>query len=253
MSDYALSGHKWGTSSALGTSGGQVTWSFAQINYSDQTFAYDYIIGDAASQSAIRQAFAKWESVCNIDFVEVGDSSTVDIRLGWDYIDGSGPTVGECYSSWNTSTNVTFDADIRFETDADWTYSPSSSGAYFYVVALHEIGHAMGLSHYDGADVVMNTYTGGAADLTQGDIEGARALYGWTPPPPPPTTTYSGTSANEKFDIDTALALTMRGWGGDDFLWGGTGNDTLYGNDGDDYLVGGPGSDIMVGGKGNDT
>jgi Ca2+-binding RTX toxin-like protein len=46
---------------------------------------------------------------------------------------------------------------------------------------------------------------------------------------------------------------TLRGAGGDDWLWGGNGNDILEGRAGDDTLSGDNGADFMVGGTGADT
>jgi Ca2+-binding RTX toxin-like protein len=216
-----------------------VTWSFATANYSGQPYQWDSQISTDADKAAIRLAFAKWESVCNIDFVEVSDSSDVDVRLGWDAIDGPSNTVGQCY--YQTLNNSIVDADIRFDTAESWTNSATGSGTYLYAVALHEIGHALGLDHYDGAPVIMNTFTG-VDDLAQGDIDGVRTLYGYV------TSAYYGTASNEKFDLHgRTSALTIRGGGGDDFLWSGTGGDTLYGNAGRDIVVGNSGADVIYG------
>jgi Ca2+-binding RTX toxin-like protein len=50
-----------------------------------------------------------------------------------------------------------------------------------------------------------------------------------------------------------ALANSITGGTGADWLWGGAGNDTLMGGDGNDVLDGVIGTDSMVGGFGNDT
>jgi Ca2+-binding RTX toxin-like protein len=46
--------------------------------------------------------------------------------------------------------------------------------------------------------------------------------------------------------------LPVRGFGGDDTLFGSSDNDTLFGNLGGDILVGGSGNDDLRGGQGND-
>lgn len=43
------------------------------------------------------------------------------------------------------------------------------------------------------------------------------------------------------------------GYGGDDYIDGGSGNDTLYGGTGNDEIDGGQGNDVIYGGSGNDT
>lgn len=49
-----------------------------------------------------------------------------------------------------------------------------------------------------------------------------------------------------------ALANTLMGGAGNDYLYGGAGNDTLIGGAGNDYLRGDAGNDVMIGGLGND-
>ncbi len=241
---YTINGPKWGSSSQYGTSGGVVTWSFAEANYSSQEFNFDYRISDEF-RDAVRKAFAKWETVCNIDFLEVKDAGNVDIRLGMDAIDGVSNTMGQCY--WESLNNIITKAEIRFDTAEHWI--ESGSGASFYSVALHEIGHAIGLGHVGDSNQLMYAFTG-SADLQSGDIAGARYLYGFTSPPPPPPepdTNYVGSSANELFDLKLDNDLIVRGGGGDDFIWTWAGNDTLYGGTGRDVIVGAAGNDVIYG------
>lgn len=52
---------------------------------------------------------------------------------------------------------------------------------------------------------------------------------------------------------DVAVAVTLRGGGGNDFLFGGAGPDKLIGGRGGDRLVGRRGADLLYGGPGPDV
>lgn len=182
MADYALEGFKWG-SSALGTASGEVDWSFATANYAGQFFQFDsFLVG--MFQTEIREAFDRWEAVANIDFHEVSDAAANDIRLGLSHIDGLNNIVGEDQSSYSGGSEIA--SEITFDLDENWQVVNgqlvSAGGVSFYVVALHEIGHSLGLDHYNVSPAIMNAVLNPAVtDLTQSDIDGVRALYGVLP------------------------------------------------------------------------
>ncbi len=80
-----------------------------------------------------------------------------------------------------------YDADIIFNDNVRWDYySPSQNAAAlpgsrpvdFYRVALHELGHGLGLGHENTADSIMSEYVGDTYFLTDDDIAGAAELYG---------------------------------------------------------------------------
>lgn len=173
-----IKAQKWQSTGSTTT----VTWSFAVSNYPG--LRTDYSGYDDFSSSInsdyrdeVAAAFAAWEAVANIDFVQVADSASVNIRLGNYNIDGrAGPggssTLGTASTWWVGSyyraAQVVFDVDAYDSVDN------------FYWTALHEIGHAIGLDHATVTTAVMYYAKpqGAVGALTADDIAGARLLYG---------------------------------------------------------------------------
>lgn len=191
---YALIGFKWGASSA-GSTGGVVTWSgdfVSSLNHSNTYTDQDF-------EAALQAAFDRWESVASIDFQQVASGG--DILIG--SADYSGGIAGVAsYSIFERSgidavgnTSLSFDISDRL-----WSPGTAGSGeSNFYAVALHEIGHIMGLAHpspIDTAQIMNETIF--VNDLGDGDIEGAQFLYGLDPGDEelenPPTGGGTGTS-----------------------------------------------------------
>ena len=294
-SSYSSYGWRWGGMSDVGKAA-QVTWSFATSNYSNQPGG-DYDTTLTADQKAATQAaLARWEEVCGIDFVEASkDSASVDLRFGVDALDGQNKTLAQCGYVYNGTDFVrTF---IRFDSAESWNYTiPGTgvSGRYsFYTVALHEIGHAIGLNHSGSASSLMApVYDPSFSDLQSDDIAGGVYLYGApdtapsvpvatvsngggsppppspppsplppSPPPPLPSSPVPELDAPTRV-VGTNEADSVQGQGGADTILGGGGADTLcgaggadlvYGNAGNDALFGNAGADQLYGGRGDDV
>ncbi len=143
-------------------------------------------------ETEIQRAFDAWENVAGITFVRVTDSgddfdaagAQGDIRIGGHSFDGSSGTLAHGF--YPPANGVSAAGDIHFDTGETWDIG-GSSGIDIFSVALHEIGHAIGLGHSTDPDAVMfpyylSPYTG----LDEDDINGAVALYGAPAPVPLP-------------------------------------------------------------------
>ena len=167
MVDYVLEGPKWGTA-GLGSAGGVVTWAI------DSTVP-------AAFVATITAAFADWASYANITFQEVSSTATAQIDFMMSAIDGVDNILGQTNYSYSGSRFTS--ADVDFDSSEGWHVSGNSivstDGVNFFPVALHEIGHALGLDHYNAAPAIMNGFLNpSVTNLAQSDIDGIEAIYG---------------------------------------------------------------------------
>ena len=167
MVDYVLEGPRWGTGSA-GSSGGTITWA---------------VVGSvpAGFTPIIAAAFADWTAHANIAFQQVSATAGASIVFADSAIDGLSNTLGTTNYSYSgsqfQSATVTFDSGENWH--ASGNHIISTNNVDLFLVALHEIGHAIGLDHYNATPAVMNAVLNpGVTDLVASDIHGAQAIYG---------------------------------------------------------------------------
>jgi predicted Zn-dependent protease len=195
MTNYALEGAKWPVT--------DVTWSFATSTYAtDSADPFSSAIG-AQYQAAIQWALNEWSSVAPITFTQVPDSSNssqaADIRIGFaDLNTTSTGVIGQTNLRWDGNGNMVPDEIVRLEDPSQLALNSAGGSNFSYAgtmatleqVALHEIGHALGLAHSTDPNAVMYPTVGASNQtLDASDIAGIQALYGAPAPNSPPIDT----------------------------------------------------------------
>ena len=162
------------------------------------TTFYASIPGTAPSGIAWNDAFAsaasQWNSRTNFDFnISGGSADPCAVPTGSGDRNGVMFSNTKCGSSFGGTTlavtknwsvgDELVQAGIIFNThDITWdVYNTSWQGAShadFKRVAVHELGHALGLAHASGG--IMSPYAGNTTVPQSDDINGVAALYGGT-------------------------------------------------------------------------
>ncbi|XP_017045134.1 LOW QUALITY PROTEIN: matrix metalloproteinase-2 [Drosophila ficusphila] len=189
---YVLQGPKWSKK--------DLTWSLVNQTMPDAPKV----------RMMVSRALSVWESNSKLTFREVysdqADIQIVFARLqhgdGYKF-DGPGQVLAHAfYPGEGRGGDAHFDADENWNFDAD---SDDSRGTSFLNVALHELGHSLGLGHSSDENAVMFPwYQSMEVDgkLPDDDRNGIQELYGarektWGPYWPrntPPTTSTTTTT-----------------------------------------------------------
>jgi len=193
---FQTSGAKWGPSQAFGTTGGTVTYSYMPTGLGIDGSGNSVHLDDfmpTGYKAEIDAAFAAWSNVADIKFVEVADSGTAfnaagatgDIRIAGHVFDGVSGVLAHAYLPQVGAPS--YAGDIHFDIAENWTVNGldgSNSTIDIFWVALHEIGHSIGLLHDTNAGSVMSQfYNENISELQANDIAGAQFIYGPVPEP----------------------------------------------------------------------
>ena len=178
---------------------------------SELKFAFGLGTGDVAGSvefQAVRNAFQTWAAVTPLTFIEVSMGQNPDIAIDWrNANDPDHSMVGGvlAHADFPPGCGVvtnTLPKPVHFDdSEHNWVIGAVSGGFDVETVALHEIGHILGLAHSSVAGSVMfasvsSNFTKRA--LTPDDISGAQDLY--PPPIAPPSGLYTiQQKSNDRF------------------------------------------------------
>lgn len=256
---------RWNANADLGTQV-VVTYRFVETSDLENAVTYDsygaskYLSYTDTQRGYFRDVIEIFEDTAGIRFVEIEGEAMINVFA----------STGSSFGGW---ANLPWVSDTYTGTsDLTNNSSTMTPGSYGYLTNMHELGHAVGLSHpHEGnitlADLVDNTsntvmtYNNGdlTASLGKLDILALQDLYGetdafdgW----------YVSSDSNDNVVIrateasETILApgqnTNVKGGGGADIIVGGGGNDSLHGQVGADEITGKNGNDKLFGGRGND-
>jgi Ca2+-binding RTX toxin-like protein len=237
-----------------------VTYSFADgANVPGISESAYSVTGTSAMNTQQRQNFREainiFEAAAGITFVEIDEGGMID----------ASSASGSNYGGWAevawATKNQTGTGVLVIDQNNNY-----NQGSYGFFVALHEIGHALGLEHpFEGAlrlrssadnqnNTVMtyNATAPYAVDLGRFDQQALQDLYGKHTDVSDWNISYN--NARKVMNITAGNADdTVLGVAGKNRLKGGSGDDMLVGREDNDFLRGQAGNDRLVGMAGKDT
>ncbi|XP_069615302.1 collagenase 3-like isoform X1 [Ranitomeya imitator] len=172
---------------------GKPKWQKTSLTYRVVNYTPD--ITDSEVDYAIAQALGLWSEVTPLNFRQIyTGEGDIMISFGYkdhgDFFPFDGP-LGILAHAFSPSNGI--GGDTHFDEDETWTLG--HQGVNMFLVALHELGHALGLEHsrYEQAIMYPTLSDNAFVDPTKfklfkDDVAGIQALYGPRYPNEPKST-----------------------------------------------------------------
>ncbi|ROL54181.1 Collagenase 3 [Anabarilius grahami] len=201
---------------AYSTFGGRPKWQTNKLTYRIENYTPDMSVAEV--DDSIKRALQVWADVTPLRFTRI-NSGTADIMISFatkDHgdaypFDGPGRTLAHAFAP-----SPGIGGDAHFNDDEFFTFRSSGASYILFLVAAHEFGHSLGLSHSNNPGALMfPTYSFTDPDrfsLHSDDITGIQSMY-----PPVQTTTRAC-----NFNLILDAVTTFRGetmFFKDSFFW----------------------------------
>ncbi|UJR26222.1 hypothetical protein I4U23_007565 [Adineta vaga] len=179
-------------------------WKRSSLTYSLRSFPTE--INEADTNRIIREAFDAWLVHIPLEIKQVCSTCQADFVLDFARaqhtdtypFDGVGGTLAHAF--------FPEDGRVHFDKDETWTEKFDGTGTNLYLVAVHEIGHALGVDHsYNERSIMYPSYQlmQKSNILPQPDRDDIQSMYGKKQSSPVRTTTTT-TSPTRRPIITTA-------------------------------------------------
>lgn len=160
-------------------------WDKSALSYKFLNSTPD--ITEDRQREIIKEAFNRWENECGLKFSETDGGSSSDISISFHHgshgdgnpFDDGGGSDGNTLAHAFLPLGGRWQGALHFDEFELWKDQPGGAGTRLYNVALHEIGHLLGLSHSRDTNAIMYAYYAeDRNDLRADDIAGIQSLYG---------------------------------------------------------------------------
>ncbi|XP_032432680.1 collagenase 3-like [Xiphophorus hellerii] len=198
--------------SRFSTFGNNLKWNKNDLTYRIENYTPD--MSAAEVDESIEKALQVWAKVTPLRFTRIY-SGIADIMISFgrgehgDFYPFDGPD-GTLAHAFAPSSGI--GGDAHFDEDETFTFR-TNKGYVLFLVAAHEFGHSLGLSHSNDPGALMApVYSYKNPDtfvLPQDDVRGIQSLYGKNedPIPPGPTAPPTPDACDSSLVLDAVATL----------------------------------------------